>query len=61
MAYKFVISKDKKDEFRVKFVASNGETMFATEGYSAKASAKNAIESFKKNGPDAEISDETLD
>ena len=61
MAYKFVISKDKKDEFRVKFVASNGETMFATEGYSAKASAKNAIESFKKNGPGAEISDETLD
>ncbi len=59
MAYKFVITKDKKDEFRVNFVASNGETMFATEGYSAKASAKNAIESFKKNGPDAEIVDET--
>jgi uncharacterized protein YegP (UPF0339 family) len=59
MAYKFVITKDKKDEFRVSFVASNGETMFATEGYSAKASAKNAIESFKKNGPDAEIVDET--
>ncbi|MBO9706715.1 MAG: DUF1508 domain-containing protein [Caulobacter sp.] len=59
MAYKFVIWKDKKEEFRVKFVASNGETMFTTEGYSAKASAKNAIESFKKNGPDAEVVDET--
>ncbi len=60
MAYKFVIKKDKKDEFRVNFVASNGETMFATEGYSSKASAKNAIESFKKNGPDAETVDETV-
>jgi uncharacterized protein YegP (UPF0339 family) len=60
MAYKFVITKDKKDEFRVNFVASNGETMFATEGYSAKASAKNAIESFKKNGPDADVVDETV-
>jgi len=59
MAYKFVIKKDKKDEFRVNFVASNGETMFATEGYASKASAKNAIESFKKNGPAAEIDDQT--
>ena len=33
----------------------NSETMFWTEGYSSKASAKNAIESIKKNGPDAEV------
>jgi len=37
----------------------NNEVMFSTEGYSSKASAKNAIESFKKNGPDAEIEDTT--
>ena len=59
MAYKFVIKKDKAGEFRVTFVASNGESMFATEGYSFKASAKNAIDSMKKNGPDAEIDDQT--
>lgn len=59
MAYKFVIKKDKAGEFRVNFVASNGETMFTTEGYKAKASAKNAIESIKTNGPGAEIDDQT--
>ncbi|MDB5457542.1 MAG: hypothetical protein JWP92_3127 [Caulobacter sp.] len=59
MAYKFVITKDKAGEFRVKFVAANGETMFSTEGYAAKASAKNAIESFQKNGPGAEIDDQS--
>jgi len=58
MAHKFVISKDKAGEFRVKFVY-NGETMFSTEGYSSKASAKNAIESIQKNGPDAPTDDTT--
>ena len=58
MAHKFTISKDKKGEFRVKFVY-NGETMFSSEGYSSKASAKNAIESVQKNGPGAEIDDQT--
>lgn len=59
MPYKFEISKDKAGEFRVKFKAPNGEVMFSTEGYSSKASAKNAIESFKKNGADAETDDTT--
>lgn len=59
MPYKFEISKDKAGEFRVKFKAPNGEVMFSTEGYSAKASAKNAIESFQKNGPAAEVDDQT--
>jgi len=59
MPYKFEISKDKAGEFRVKFKAPNGEVMFATEGYSSKASAKNAIESMKKNGPEAETDDTT--
>jgi uncharacterized protein len=56
MAYKFVIKKDKAGEFRVNF-KYNAETIFATEGYSSKASAKNAFESIKKNGPVAEIED----
>ncbi|MCA3700016.1 MAG: YegP family protein [Brevundimonas sp.] len=58
MAHKFEIYKDKAGEFRVRF-KYNSETMFSTEGYSTKASAKNAIESIKKNGPDAPTDDTT--
>ena len=56
MAYSFEINKDKKGEYRVRF-KYNSETMFSTEGYSSKASAKKAIESILKNGPGAEIVD----
>ena len=56
MAHKFEIYKDKAGEFRVRF-KHNSETMFSTEGYSSKASALNAIESIKKNGPGAEVED----
>ena len=56
MAHKFEIYKDKAGEFRVRF-KYNSEIMFSTEGYSSKSSAKNAIESIQKNGPDAPIED----
>lgn len=56
MAHKFEIYRDKAGEFRVRF-KYNAETMFSTEGYSSKASAMNAIESIKANGPSAEIED----
>ncbi len=56
MAHKFEIHKDKKGEYRVRF-KYNSETMFSTEGYASKASAKSAIESIQKNGPGAEIED----
>ena len=56
MAHTFEIWKDKKGEFRVKF-KYNSEVMFSTEGYSSKASAKNAIASIQKNGPGAEVVD----
>ncbi|ANK13003.1 YegP family protein [Erythrobacter neustonensis] len=56
MAHHFEISKDKAGEYRVKF-KYNSETMFSTEGYSSKAGAQNAIDSFKKNGPNAEVVD----
>ena len=39
----------------------NSEVMFSTEGYASKASAKNAIESMKKNGPEAPIVDTTTE
>jgi hypothetical protein len=35
----------------------NNEIMFSTEGYTSKASAQNAIDSIKKNGPDAPVED----
>ena len=56
MAHKLEIWKDKKGEFRARFKYNN-EVIFSTEGYSSKASAKNAISSIQKNGPAAEIED----
>jgi uncharacterized protein len=56
MAHKFEISNDKAGAFRVKF-KYNADTVFSTEGYSSKASAQNAIDSIKKNGPTAEVED----
>ena len=56
MAHKFEIYKDKAGEFRVRF-KFNSEVMFASEGYSSRAAAQNAIDSLKKNGPDAPIED----
>ena len=57
--YKFEVYKDKAGEFRFRFKASNGETMFSSEGYKAKASAMHAIESIQKNTPGAAIDDQT--
>jgi uncharacterized protein YegP (UPF0339 family) len=54
MAHKFVIEKNKAGEFVAKF-KYNSEVIFWTEGYTSKASAKNAIDSILKNGPGAEI------
>ncbi|MPT48479.1 MAG: DUF1508 domain-containing protein [Sphingobium sp.] len=54
MAHKFVIEKNKAGEFVAKF-KYNAEIIFWTEGYSSKASARNAIESILKNGPTAPI------
>jgi len=58
MAHYFEIKKNKKGEF-ISYFKYNSETIFWTEGYSSKASAKNAIKSILKNGPDAEVRDES--
>ncbi|MFN4211012.1 MAG: YegP family protein [Devosia sp.] len=57
--YRFEIDASKDEQFFVRFVASNGETMVRSERYKQKASAVNAIESVKKNGPEAEVVDES--
>lgn len=57
--YKFEVYKDKAGEYRFRFRAANGEVMFGSEGYSAKASALKSIESIKKHAPDASVEDQT--
>lgn len=56
MPHTFEIWKDRKGEFRARF-KYNGEIVWATEGYSSKSSAKNAINSILKNGPKAAVED----
>lgn len=54
---KFEVYTDKSGEFRFRLKASNGEIIATGEGYKAKASCLNGIESIKKNAPDAEITE----
>ncbi|MEM7414756.1 MAG: YegP family protein [Gemmatimonadota bacterium] len=49
MAGTFEIYRDKAGAFRFRLKAGNGETVLSSEGYSAKASAKNGIASVQKN------------
>lgn len=49
---KFEIYNDKRGEFRFRLKASNGQSILASEGYSAKAGCKNGIESVRKNCKD---------
>lgn len=56
MAANFELYKDAKGEYRWRLVASNGQTIATSgEGYKAKDSALNGIESVKKNAPIAKI------
>jgi len=56
MAHKFEIYKDKAGEYRARFKYNN-EVIFATEGYASKAGAQNAIDSIKRNSPEAPTED----
>ena len=60
MAAKFELYKDKKGEFRWRLIASNGQMIANSgEGYTSKDSAKNGIESVKKNAPGAAVEDKS--
>lgn len=52
---KFEVYVDKAGEFRFRLKARNGEIIAVSEGYKAKASCLNGIESVKKNAPEAEV------
>lgn len=56
---KFEIYKDKAGEFRFRIRASNGNILASSEGYSAKASAQNAIDRIKSDAATAEVEDQT--
>lgn len=52
---KFEVYKDKAGEFRYRLKARNGEIVLSGEGYKAKASCLNGIDSIRRNAPDAPI------
>ena len=56
MAHKFNITAAASDQFKFDF-SYNSEKIFWSENYKQKASAKNGVESLKKNAPDAAIVD----
>ncbi len=56
---KFTISKDKRGEFRFRIVATNGNVLASSEGYSAKASALSAVERIRSDAAGAEVVDES--
>ena len=55
---KFEVYTDKAGEYRFRLKATNGQIIAVSEGYVAKASCVNGIESVQKNAPDAEIIEE---
>ena len=55
---KFEVYVDKAGEFRFRLKARNGEIIATSEGYKAKASCLNGIESVKKNAPEAAVAEE---
>ena len=49
---KFEIYTDKRNEFRFRLKANNGQPILASEGYKAKTGCTNGIESVMKNSED---------
>ena len=52
---KFEMYLDKAGEYRFRLKARNGEPILASEGYKAKASCLNGIESVRKNAAEAAV------
>ena len=52
---KFEMYTDKAGEFRFRLKARNGEIIAASEGYKAKVSCLNGIDSVRRNAPDAAV------
>ncbi len=52
---KFEVYTDKAGEFRFRLKARNGEIIVTGEGYKAKASCLNGIDSIRRNAPDSPV------
>ena len=52
---KFEVYKDNKGEYRFRLKATNGQIIATGEGYVAKASCLNGVESVRRNAPDAPV------
>lgn len=55
---KFEVYTDKAGEFRFRLKAANGEIIATSEGYKAKASCLNGVESVRKNAQIAIVTTE---
>ena len=52
---KFEVYKDNKGEYRFRLKATNGQIIATGEGYVAKTSCLNGVESVRKNAPEAPV------
>lgn len=52
MAGKFVVDKRSNGEFQFNLKAGNGQVILTSEGYAAKASCLNGLDSVRKNSQD---------
>ena len=52
---KFEVYKDNNGEYRFRLKATNGQIIATGEGYAAKASCLNGVESVRRNAPDAPV------
>lgn len=57
--YRFEIFGTSDNQFMVRFIASNGETVAVSERYTAKHNAINCAESVRKNSTSAPVVDNT--
>jgi uncharacterized protein YegP (UPF0339 family) len=55
----FELYTDAGGKFRFRLKATNGEIIASSEGYDAKDSALNGIESVRTNAPGAAVDDQT--
>ena len=51
----FEVYKDNKGEYRFRRKATNGQIIATGEGYVAKASCLNGVESVRRNAPEAPV------
>lgn len=54
---KFEIWKDKAGEFRFRLVATNGNVLASSEGYTTKANAQGAIARIQSDAANAAVVD----